>query len=212
MTISAITDFDKKRKKISLDDGRLIFLLYKGECAKLRLREGEELKEEELERIYEDILKPRVKKRALYYLKASDKTEKEVRKKLRESLYPEELIDYALDFLRAHDFINDSRYAENFAEEKRGRASKREILQKLRMKGVAREEIERIAESISDEDEYDICRKILEKYTRGRDIKDYKERARAWRYLASKGYSHEAIENALCAMEEETEESRGEDI
>ena len=202
MIISAITDFDKKRKKISLDDGRLIFLLYKGECAKLRLREGGELGEEELSRIYEDILRPRIKKRALYYLKASDKTEKEVRRKLRESLYPEELIDYALDFLKSHDFINDSRYAENYADEKKGRASKREILQKLRMKGVAREEIERIAEGISDEDEYDICRRILEKYIRGRDIKDYKERARAWRYLASKGYSHEAIEKALGAVNE----------
>ena len=212
MTISAITDFDKKRKKISLDDGRLIFLLYKGECAKLRLREGGELGKEELFRIYEDILRPRIKKRALYYLKASDKTEKEVRRKLRESLYPEELIDYALDFLKSHDFINDSRYAENYADEKKVRASKREILQKLRMKGVAREEIERIAESISDEDEYDICRRILEKYTWGRDMKDYKEKARAWRYLASKGYSHEAIENALGTMEKEAEESVGEDI
>ena len=197
MTISAITDFDKKRQKISLDDGRLIFLLYKGECAKLRLREGEELKEEELDRIYEDILKPRVKKRALYYLKASDKTEREVRRKLRESLYPEELIDYALDFLRSYDFVNDSRYAENFAEEKKGRASKREILQKLRLKGIPREEIERIAEGISDEDEYDICRRTLEKYTKGRDLEDPKERARAWRYLISKGYSHEAIEQAM---------------
>ncbi len=202
MTISAITDFDKKRKKISLDDGRLIFLLYKGECAKLRLREGGGLGKEELFRIYEDILRPRIKKRALYYLKASDKTEKEVRRKLRESLYPEELIDYALDFLKSHDFINDSRYAENYADEKKGRASKREILQKLRMKGVAREEIERIAEGISDEDEYDICRRTLERYTRGRDLGDPKEKARAWRYLISKGYSHEAIEKALGAVNE----------
>lgn len=203
MIISAITDFDKKRKKISLDDGRLIFLLYNGECTKLRLREGEELKEEELERIYEDILKPRVKKRALYYLKASDKTEREVRRRLRESLYPEELIDYALDFLRSYDFVNDSRYAENFAEEKKGRASKREILQKLRLKGIPREEIERIAEGISDEDEYDICRRTLERYTRGRDLGDPKERARAWRYLISKGYSHEAIEQAMAGIREE---------
>ena len=197
MTISAITDFDKKRKKISLDDGRLIFLLYKGELGRLRIREGDELSEEALRQIYEDILKPRVKKRALYYLKASDKTEMEVRRKLRESLYPEELIDYALVFLRSYDFVNDSRYAENFAEEKKGRASKREILQKLRLKGIPREEIERIAEGISDEDEYDICRRTLEKYTKGRYLEDPKERARAWRYLISKGYSHEAIEQAM---------------
>ena len=197
MTISAITDFDKKRKKISLDDGRLIFLLYKGELGRLRIREGDELSEEALRQIYEDILKPRVKKRALYYLKASDKTEREVRRKLRESFYPDELVDYALDFLKDYGFVDDSRYAENFAEEKKGRASKREILQKLRLKGIPREEIERIAEGISDEDEYDICRRTLEKYTRGRDLEDPKERARAWRYLISKGYSHEAIEQAM---------------
>ena len=202
MYISSITDHDKKRKRISLDNGRLIFLLYRGECGKLRLREGEELSEEELQRIFRDILEPRAKKRALHYLKSSDKTEKEVKRKLKESLYPEEIIEKALEYLKGHKFVDDSRYVENFVDTKKGKASKREILRKLRQKGVSPEALEKAAESIADEDEYDICRRTLEKYTRGRDLRDPKERARTYRYLAGKGYSYDAISGALGSMDE----------
>ena len=203
MIISSVTDYDKKRKRISLDEGRLIFLLYKGEAARLGLCEGKELSGEELRRIYEDILKPRVKKRALYYLRSADKTESQVRRKLRESLYPEELIDCALDFLKEQGFVDDGRYAESFAEAKRGRASKREIINKLRQKGVPASEIERVIEAIGDEEEYEVCERTLLRYTRGRDLGDPKERARTWRYLAGKGFSPEAVSRAMSRIRED---------
>ena len=195
--ITSVTDYDKKRKKISLDDGRLIFLLYKGEWLRLGLREGGELSEAGLSDIYEHILKPRIKKRALYYLKSSDKTEREIRRKLRESLYPEELIDYALDFLKSYDFVDDSRYAENFINAKRGRVSKREMLQKLRQKGISAEALESLKESLTDEDEHAAAKKTFEKYVRGRDLSEPKERQRVWRYLASKGSGPDTISELL---------------
>lgn len=201
MHISSITDFDSKRKKISLDDGRLIFLLYKGECAKLRLKAGTELSCEEYQKICDDILKPRIKKRALYFLKSADKTEKEVRQKLRSALYPDELIDFAMEFLKSYAFVDDRRYAENLIEAKRGKASKREIIQKLRQKGVAPELLSELSEEISSEDEYDICKKTLERYMRGKDLRDKKDRMRAWRYLMSKGYQSEAINEAFSVLE-----------
>ena len=197
MIISSIKDHDKKRKRISLDDGRLIFLLYQGEVSRLRLREGQELTEQELTHIFEDILKPRVRRRALYYLRSSDKTERQVRQKLREGLYPEELIDHALDFLKEHGFVDDVRYADSFVEAKRGKASKREIIRKLRCRGLCASEIERVSEAIGDEEEYEVCKRTFLRYTRGRDVSDPRERARAWRYLMSKGYGADAIEHAF---------------
>ena len=202
MTVSYITDFDKKRKKISLDEGRLIFLLYKGELGRLRLREGDELSEEALRKIYEDTLKPRIKKRALYYLRSSDKTEWEVRRKLRESLYPDELIDYALDFLKGYGFVDDGRYAENFMEARRSRDSKREIIQKLRRKGIASDEIDRLSGELLAEDEEELCREKLLKYIRGRDLSDPKERARAYRYMLGKGFSYDTVNAAMQKIKE----------
>lgn len=202
MTVSSITDFDKKRKKISLDEGRLIFLLYKGELGRLRLQEGDELSEEALRKIYEDILKPRIKKRALYYLRSSDKTEWEVRRKLRESLYPDELIDYALEFLKGYGFVDDGRYAENFVEARRGRDSKREIMQKLRRKGIASEKIDSLSDELLAEDEEELCREKLLKYVRGRDLSDPKERARAYRYMLGKGFSYDTVNAAMQKIKE----------
>ena len=171
--------------------------MYKGECRHYHMTEGRELSETELSEIYEEVLKPRVKKRALYYLKSSDKTEREVRRKLRESLYPDELIDYALEFLRSHDFVDDGRYAENFINAKKSRASRREIISKLRQKGISPDQIEELTEGFSEEDELEAGKRVFEKYVRNRDLSDPRERQRVWRYLASKGYGPDIISRLL---------------
>ena len=66
-----------------------------------------ELVQEQVEEIYHEILRKRIKERALYLLKAADKTEYEIRTKLRQAFYPEELIDYAVDFLKQYRYIDD---------------------------------------------------------------------------------------------------------
>ena len=81
MQVIEITELDKRRSRVRLEDGRS-FTLYKGECRQLGLREGEECAEGLLEEIYGKILKTRARKRALHLLERMDHTEAQLRRKL----------------------------------------------------------------------------------------------------------------------------------
>ena len=202
MLITEIRDYDKKRKKIVLDDGEESFLLYNGELRALSLREGCELSEEQREKIMEEILKPRAKKKVLYYLKDSDKTSAQIRLKLRQGLYPQEAIDAAMAFLEQHRFVDDRRYAENYTEELKGKKSRREIIAKLKERGISAGDIQEVLQAgISAEDEYAACEKALQgKLGRHRSELSDAEKQKAYAFLARKGYAHDAIEHAFRAL------------
>lgn len=150
MKIVSITELNHKKSKITLQDGT-VFALYKGEIRRLHLSEGMELVQEQVEEIYHEILRKRIKERALYLLKAADKTEYEIRTKLRQAFYPEELIDYAVDFLKQYRYIDDQRYAQNYINLYTERRSRRNISQKLMQKGISRELVNEILDERENE-------------------------------------------------------------
>ncbi|MDO4438578.1 MAG: regulatory protein RecX [Eubacteriales bacterium] len=198
MKITQIKEYDKKRRKIILDDGGCVFLLYTGELRKLRLKEGDELGEEEYYAIEKDILIPRAKKRVLYYLKNGSKTRAEVIRKLKESFYPENAINEAVAFLEGYSFIDDKRYAESFVGSKKGKYSRRELEAKLYQKGVSKEEIKEALEEISDDEELEACIKLLRKRIKSEDaLVDPAEKRKNYAYLMRKGYSYDTVEKAF---------------
>ncbi len=153
--------------------------------------------------IIEDILLPRAKKRVLYYLKSADKTREQIRRKLKEGYYPDAVIEETFKFIDKYGFADDDRYAENYVEELRGAKSKREISLKLKERGISRDKAEAIINSLSDEDEYTACGKALrKKYTRGVSRAD---RQKAYAYLARRGFSYDAIDEALRSFTETDE-------
>ncbi|MDO4488820.1 MAG: regulatory protein RecX [Eubacteriales bacterium] len=174
-----------------LDEGSVTFLLYKGELKSLK--EGMELSDEAYEKIIEDILLPRAKKRVLYYLKNADKTEFQIKSKLRDGFYPEEVIDKVMDFLHKYRLSDDERFARSFIEAKSGSYSKREIEAKLYAKGLKGEKVKEILSEMSGEDEYEACEKALRKHF-------VNDRAKDYAFLARKGYSFDAIEHAISAV------------
>ena len=204
--VTEITSFDNKRNKVTLDYGEVTFLLYKGECRKLGINDKDnadskqslEISEAAYRSIIEDILLPRAKKRVLYYLKSADKTREQIRRKLREGCYPDEVIAETFKFLDRYGFADDDRYAEQYVEELRGSKSRREISLKLKERGISRERSEAILAELDDEDEYTACEKALrKKYTRGISRDD---RQKAYAYLARRGFSYDAIEHALQSL------------
>lgn len=210
MWISEIKAYDKKRKQVILDDGAETFLLYGGELRRFSLKEGEELPEKLLARITEEILKPRAKKRALYYLKNGDKTKTQMMTKLRKELYPEAVIEETLQFLSLHHFVDDRRFAETYIEELRGKRSGREILQKLRERGISQEEAREALDLAElSEDEYEACERALRGKLGRRFHSVYRaeeeaqealseeEKRRAYMFLCRKGFSRDAIEHCF---------------
>lgn len=138
MQVLTVTPLDKRRSKVLVDEG-FAFVLYKGELSRYHIEEGCRLPEEVYKAILEDILKKRARERALYLLKVSDRTEAEVRRKLREGCYPEEAIDSTLEFLKEYRFVDDLDYGRRYIHTYGNSRSRRRIQFDLMQKGLEKE-------------------------------------------------------------------------
>ena len=199
--ITKLENFDNKRTKVTLDYSEVTFLLYKAECRSLRLSEGDGLSDEAFKHIYDEILLPRAKKRVLYYMKNADKTRHQIRQKLKEGLYPEEIIEKTMEFLDKYGFADDERYAENYIEELKGTRSRREIEAKLLSRGLKGQLIKESLGAVTAEDEYEAAVRALSKrYSGGIAAED---KNKAYGFLARKGFSYDSIEHAMNMLKAE---------
>ena len=142
MTVTKIEELTKAKLKVELD-GEFAFVLYKKELSRFGIRVDEELPEETYQQIRKDVILKRAKLRAMHLLTDMARTESGLREKLRQGLYPEDIVEEALAYVRSFGYLNDLRYAENFIESRRDRKSKKEIYALLCNKGVPQEQIGR---------------------------------------------------------------------
>lgn len=191
MRVLEVIPLDKKKSKVIVE-GTETFALYRGELRKYGIADGAELTEQEIEEIYREILYKRGKERALYILKDSDKTEQEMRTKLKKGYYPEEIIDKVIEFLQKYRYVDDWRYAENYIHFYSNSKSRRMIVQKLLQKGLAKELISEVYEHMEEElqavDEREQIYKLLEKKRYCAEEADYKEQNRIMGFLVRKGF------------------------
>ena len=135
-------------------------------------------------------------------LSYSDKTEYLLREKLKEGGFPPSVIDDAIEYVKSFHYIDDLRYAGNFIRCHGDSKSIREMKEKLREKGVSKEDIE-AALSESETDEEGTVRQLFLKKYRTKVFSDPKVYEKAVRYFASKGFTYEVIQHGvLTAIEE----------
>ncbi len=155
---------------------------------------------------HSDILAEVIKeaeKKALRLLTVSDRTEFQLREKLREGDFPPEAIDAAVEYVRSYHYIDDGRYAEIFIRSKRSEKSIYEIRMELKKRGVSEDLIER-AVSSADLDDRSVIRHLFMKKYAAKDLTDPKIYERAFRYFGSRGFSYEDIRAAVTeALESE---------
>ena len=95
MTVTCVEPVTKTKSRVFID-GEFAFILYKGELFHYHIVENKEIKEEVYREIKDDVVLKRAKLRALYLLKDMDRTEEQLRGKLRGSEYAEDIIEKAL--------------------------------------------------------------------------------------------------------------------
>lgn len=200
MIVTSITPLDKRRFKIVFDDDQTV-VLYQGEMKRYEVVEGEGFPEERYREIVETILCKRARERALYVLKSSDKTEQELRRKLIDGYYPDEVIRYALDFVKKYHFIDDKAYAQRFLEAYSAKRSKRQICYDLQQKGIAKEIITQLLEEqVVDEET------AIRNFIRKRGISPENcvgdQRRKLMASLGRKGFSYEIISGVMGRLEE----------
>lgn len=197
MIVTKIEAVTKVKFKVELD-GQFAFVLYKRELSHFGIREEEELPEETYMQIRKDVILKRAKLRAMHLLTDMARTESGLREKLRQGMYPEDIIEEALFYVRSFGYLNDRKYAENFIESRKNRKSKKEIYAMLCNKGVPAEQIEEaFASCYPEEGEQEAIRRIIEKKRVDVAHASWEELQKLCRYLARKGFRFEDINRVI---------------
>ncbi len=196
MEILSLVKLSKGRAKICLAGGA-DFVLYKKEYESYGIEEGGELSDADYEEIIREIIIPRCKKRALHLLEKQDRSEKNLRDKLKEGGYSPEVIDVAIDYINSYGYLDDARMAASHIRFYQDSRSKQRIKQDLMGKGISPEVIERVLEEEYAGDESALIETLLEKKKYDKDNATYEERAKMYRFLAGRGFSSDCINRVL---------------
>jgi regulatory protein len=203
MTILDIQLVPRKKNKYKVHlQGGMDLVLYKREVKTYGLEAGEELSEEAYQRILEETLIPRAKRRAMHLLEKQDRTRKNLEDKLRESDYPQTAIDAAIAYVESFHYIDDERYARSYVHFHQEGKSKRRIQQDLMQKGIDREVIALVLEEEYETSEADMIRDLLRKKHYDPESADAKEKSKMYRFLAGRGFSSGDISRVLRGYED----------
>lgn len=197
MIVTRVEALTKAKFKVEID-GQFAFVLYKKELSRFGISEDEELSEETYVKIRKDIILKRAKLRAMHLLTDMDRTESGLREKLVQSMYPEDIVEEALSYVRSFGYLNDLRYAENFIESRKDSKSRKEIYALLCKKGVPAGEIEQAFAAVCpDGGEEEAIRRMLRKKKLDPDQASREEIQRFCGYLARKGFRYEDIMHVM---------------
>lgn len=196
MKVTRVEAVTKTKYKVFLDE-QFAFELYKGELSRYQIAEGAQISETIYEMIRQEVILKRIKLRALHLLNVSDRTEADLRNKLRQSHYPEDLIEEAVAYVKRFGYINDERYVQMYVLNRKEKKSRREIYAALLQKGIPGEQIDEAFESCYDqEDALEAIRTLLSKKGYRPDM-DENQKQKLYGYLARKGFGYEEIRRAM---------------
>lgn len=159
----------------------------------MKLKEGTEVDTELLaeassQSTYKKALNYSLNLLAKYY-----KTEKELTKKLQEKEYNLETIAAVINKLIELGYLNDEMYVEAYIRSKENTnatINKKTIYNKLLMKGIDKELIQKSLEN-AEIDEYDVALKAAEKKLRTLKGSPREKKAKLYSYLYGKGFEYE---------------------
>ncbi|MDO4453268.1 MAG: regulatory protein RecX [Eubacteriales bacterium] len=196
MYVTLTEPVDSKKSRIYLDQ-EFAFILYRQEMISYHISEGAEISEEQYRKILEETILRRAKLRCLNLLKTMDRTETQLRQKLKQGEYPEEIIERAIEYVKGYRYVDDERYARQYVHCFCEKKSRYQIIQELMRRGIERETIEQALEENPDIDETEQIQKWMEKRKFDPENADVRERQRFYGFLMRRGFSAESIRKAL---------------
>ena len=211
MMITGIEDHPKGKGRVRIFmNNEFAFVLYKGELSQYGIECGVTVTDTLYDRIMQETVFPRARKRAMNLLMNIDRTEADVRRRLSED-YPPEAVDNAIQYVKSFGYINDMRYAEEYIRCKTERTSRKQIRSKLMEKGVDKEVIEAAFETYDEESDGEpadrqLIRKLIGKRCpSGVSGLEYNDRQKLFSYLYGKGFSIPDIEAVYSELQSEAD-------
>ena len=202
MIVTKVEPVSKNRYKVEVD-GEFAFVLYRRELSHYQIREECEVSEESFEQIKKEVIIKRAKLRAMHLLNDMDRTESQLRTKLRQSCYTEDVVEAALAYVKSFGYINDVEYARSFIDSRKERKSKKELYAALVQKGVSSEIVEQVFEETDygEEDSRQAIEALMRKRNYNPETADAKEKQKMMGYLMRKGFSYQDVRNVLQVCE-----------
>ncbi len=200
MIVSNLVYKGKTKVNVYIDE-ELAFQLYSKDLKYHNIVLGEELSYDTYNSILKEVLLPRSKKKALNILQYMDRSEFELRKKLKDAFFPKEIIDITIDFVLGHDFLNDERYASNYIKYRKENKSWMFLKNKLQIKGIDDYILDKLymQEYLESEQDPELIaiKKEVAKKAKNIDNLDYKEKNKIISSLYRKGFALEKIKQFL---------------
>lgn len=197
MIITKIEPVTKAKFRIYIEE-EPAFVLYKGELSKFHLKENGEVSEETVQKIKTEVLLKRAKLRAMHLLNAMARTEEQLRQKLRQNGYPEDIVDDAISYVKSFGYINDDAYIRGFVDSRKDKKSRKEIYALLCQKGLDKDRVEAILSEIYEEhSEKEAIEELLRKKRWDPTNTDVKETQKIYGYLMRKGFRYEDIRQVI---------------
>ncbi len=171
--------------------------LYKGEANQMSLAQGVELSEEQYRYLLHDIIGKRAAKRAMHLLERQERTEYQLREKLRQNCYPPEAIEDAVDYVKRYHYLDDERYARTFIHFHQETRSKMRLKNDLARRGISRELIAYCLEEEFVSDERAQIKRLLDQKNFSPDTADREEYGKMYRFLMRRGFCGSDISSVM---------------
>ncbi len=148
-----------------------------------------ELSEEIFQEITSEVLVPRARKRVMHLLERMDRTESQLRAKLKQGYYPEDVIEEAISYVKGYHYLDDLRFAQNYVRNHKEQKSQRIIEVELLRRGVAKDFVQQaLEEEYCEENERDLILKWTQKKQYSSETADLKEKQKMYQFLLRKGF------------------------
>lgn len=197
-----ITSIEKQKKKGRYNlflEGDFAFGIYEDTLVKFALRKNDELSEEKINEIRDYDEYNYGKKVAYDFLYYRQRSEKELKTKLKQKNISQGNSDKVIEFFISHKFLNDEEFARSFVANEllKKPSGKRMIYRKLLQKGITKAVIEQVIAS-SYPDESESAEILIKKYSsKLKDKPLIVQRQKAYNYLVSRGFDFDTAKETV---------------
>ncbi|MDO4300021.1 MAG: RecX family transcriptional regulator [Clostridia bacterium] len=199
MIITDIKTQAKNENKVSIFiDGKFAFGMEKSDCSFMGLKTGNEISREKYDYIMDNTIYTKAYQKADRYIGFKMRTEKEVRDKLKEEDYNEDIIERVIASMIKYKYINDEAYALMYARDCKNikKWGPQRIKTELYKRGISAAETNKALEELDISDTDEIIETLLEKRIKNTPI-DLKEKQRHFNFLLRRGFNSDNIKRVL---------------
>lgn len=196
--MGVITDIKQNRsnKKFSVFvDDEFVFSITDVDVLYYKLSIGDAILQPKLDKIREEVVLTKAKEKAAKYVSYKSRTEKEVRTKLQEEAYTEDIIEEVMAVLLKYGYVDDEKYAQSYVKAKHNYGALR-LRYELQQRGVSSQIISEALEGIERTPQMVA---LFYKKLQGDTTPDYAEKRKAFDYVARRGYDYDDVNDGYAA-------------